>query len=587
MTISEMLTERVQAALAGHSQPVPEGFVVEVVPAADARYGDYQSNAAMTLAKVWKQNPRALAQEIAQRVDVSGLCAPPEVAGAGFVNFKVLPEALEGRLAQLLGDEKLGVPQAAVPRTIVVDFSAPNVAKQMHVGHIRSTIIGDALARIARFTGHRVVTDNHIGDWGTQFGMVLYGWKHFLDSAALGADPITELLRLYKQVNALQEADPEVREICKGELVKLQAGDVENREIWRECVRVSLDGLNVIYGKLGVQFDHHLGESFYNDRLAPLVEELLHSGVAVESEGAVVVLSDGSVPPAEDPFMGMDRETKEWKAVPMLIRKSDGGFLYATTDLATLEYRVQEWGADEIWYVVGMPQGLHFRQLFAAAGRLGLPQTLVHVAFGSILGEDGKMFKTRSGESVGLKEVLEEGIRRARILVEEKNAGLSEEEKQEVAEVVGLGAVKYAELSQNRLTDYKFSWDKMLSLQGNTAPYLQYSYVRTRSIFRKLGGEPVNLSGPFVIGDDAERALALKLAQFGEVVPAVLRDWRPSLLAAYLYEAATRFHSFYEACPVLKAEGAARDTRIALCEAASRVLREGLNLLGIRVTERM
>jgi arginyl-tRNA synthetase len=573
MTIPELLSLRVNAALPLLSVTLPDGFVAEVTMAADLRFGDYQTNAAMILAKRMQLNPQNLAKELGALMDVSGLSEAPTVAGPGFINFKIKAELLGGRLTELLVDEHLGVPQAAQPRTIVVDFSAPNVAKQMHVGHIRSTIIGDSLARVAKALGHRVITDNHIGDWGTQFGMVLYGWKNYLDEPALEADPIAELLRIYKQVNAAQEAEPALREVCKSELVKLQAGDAENLAIWKRCVALSLQGLEGIYQKLDIHFDHHLGESFYNDRLASLVEDLKRLGIARESDGAQCIFFE-DVPALKDK--------------PALIQKSDGGYLYATTDLATIEYRVKEWGADEIWYVVGAPQALHFQQLFHAAKRWGFgAQKFVHVAFGSILGQDGKMFKTRKGESVGLREVLEEGIERALALVEEKNAGLSMEDKAEIAHAVGVGAIKYAELSQNRLTDYKFSWEKMVSFQGNTAPYLQYSYVRTRSIFRKLEGVAARLTGSFVLTEPAEMALMLKLVQFGEAVPSVLGDYRPSQLATYLYELATSFHSFYEACPVLKAEAEAREVRVALCEAASRVLKRGLELLGIQTTERM
>ncbi len=573
MTIPELLSQRVNAALPLLSITLPEGFTAEVTIAADLRFGDYQTNAAMILAKQLRMSPQALARELVEEMDVSRLSETPTVAGPGFVNFKIKADLLAERLTDLLQDSHLGVPQAAQPKTIVVDFSAPNVAKQMHVGHIRSTIIGDALARVAKAMGHKVITDNHIGDWGTQFGMVLYGWKNFLDEAALEADPIAELLRLYKQVNAAQEAEPTLRDVCKLELVKLQAGDAENLTIWKRCVQLSLQGLEGIYQRLDIHFDHHLGESFYNDRLASLVEELKAKGIARESDGAQCIFFD-DVPALKDK--------------PALIQKSDGGYLYATTDLATIEHRVKEWGADEIWYVVGAPQALHFQQLFNAAKRWGYDkQKFVHVAFGSILGPDGKMFKTRKGESVGLREVLEEGIERALTLVEEKNAALSTEDKAEISEAVGVGAIKYAELSQNRLTDYKFSWEKMVSFQGNTAPYLQYSYVRTRSIFRKLEGVAARLTGSFTLTEPAEMALTLKLAQFGEAVPAVLNDYRPSQLATYLYELATSFHSFYEACPVLKSEGEARDVRIALCEATSRVLKAGLGLLGIRTTERM
>lgn len=583
MMIPKVLQERVNAALAGLGRELPEGFVAEVVPAADARFGDYQTNAAMLLGKEWKTNPRALAAELAGKIEVGDLSGAPSVAGPGFINFTIRPEALASRLEQLLADPKLGVEPVARPKTIVIDFSAPNVAKQMHVGHIRSTIIGDCLARVSRFLGHRVITDNHIGDWGTQFGMVLFGWKHFLDEAALAADPIRELLRLYKAVNAQSKAeetakeagersDTPTRDACKAELVKLQAGDEENLAIWRKCVDVSLQGLSVVYGKLDIAFDHYLGESFYNNRLPSLVQELKSAGIARLSDGAQCIFFD-DVPALAD-------------KAPFIIQKTDGGFGYATTDLATVEHRVKVWGADEIWYVVGAPQSLHFEQLFHAVRRWGLSPALHHIAFGSILGADGKMMKTRSGESVGLLEVLEEAGERARSVVEEKNADLPAAEKEDIAQAVGIGAVKYLELSQHRLTDYKFTWDKMLAFQGNTAPYLQYSYVRTRSIFRKLEGAAA-LSGPYAITEKEERELALTLCRFAEAVPQVLEDFRPNVLAGFVYETARAFHSFFEACPVLRAEGTVRATRLALCEATSRILKTGLDLMGIRVTERM
>ncbi len=578
MTIPFLLQQRVNAALATLGHELPDGFIAAVMPAADTRYGDYQTNAAMLLAKHLKTNPRALATELAAKIETAGLSDAAAVAGPGFINFTITADALSARLAAVLEDEKLGVSPAPQPKTIVIDFSAPNVAKQMHVGHIRSTIIGDCLARVARFLGHRVITDNHIGDWGTQFGMVLYGWKHSLDEAALAADPIRELLRLYKAVNARSKTEEEsgsgtpTRDACKAELVKLQAGDAENLAIWKQCVDVSLKGLSAVYGKLDVTFDHFLGESFYNDRLPSLVEELKASGIARLSDGAQCIFFD-------------DVPALAGKA-PFIIQKTDGGFGYATTDLATVEHRVKAWHADEIWYVVGAPQAMHFEQLFHAVRRWGLNPALHHIAFGSILGADGKMMKTRSGESVGLLEVLEEAEERARAVVEEKNADLPAAEKEDIALAVGIGAVKYLELSQHRLTDYKFTWEKMLAFQGNTAPYLQYSYVRTRSIFRKLDGT-ADLTGPYVITEKEERELALTLAKFAEAVPAVLDDFRPNLLAGHVYDTARAFHSFFEACPVLRSEGTQRATRLALCEATSRILRTGLALMGIRVTERM
>lgn len=579
-----LLTSRLQAAFITAGIDLPEGFTPGVVIASDTRFGDYQSNAAMVLAKQLKTNPRALAEQIKAALQVEDLCEKITVDGPGFLNLTLSPAALAQRLSVIVKDDHVGVPPVAQAKTIVVDFSAPNIAKPMHVGHIRSTFIGDSLARVARFIGHKVITDNHVGDWGTQFGMIIHGWKTQLDQDRLKADPIHELVSVYKAVNAAAKADEAVLETCKGELVKLQQGDAQNLGIWKECVRLTLEQLEKVYGALDIKFDYYLGESFYNDALAPLVADMLNQGIATISEGATVVFSDGSVKPENDPFL--IREKDEWKPAPCIIRKGDGGFLYATTDLATIDYRVKEWQADEIWYVVGAPQQLHFRQVFAAAQRRGITTKMIHIAFGSILGPDGKMFKTRSGETVGLLEVIDEAIERARAAADEKEQGLSDAEKDEIARIIGGGSVKYAELSQNRLTDYKFSWDKMLSLQGNTAPYLINAYVRTRSIFRKLDGA-VTLTDDLAITEPAERALAMKLAQFAENAHDILDDHRPNLLANYLYELADTYHSFYEACHVLRSEGTARNTRLTLCEATGRVLKTGLGLLGIQTTERM
>ncbi len=566
--------ETIQSLLEAQLRPIVEtlgGTDAAVTPATDARFGDYQTNAAMALAKARKTNPRQLAGEIIARLDLRGMCEPPEIAGAGFINFRLTPEFVARRGRELLDDARLGVPLAASPRKIVVDFSSPNVAKPMHVGHIRSTILGDALARIARFAGHEVITDNHLGDWGTQFGKLIYGWKHFLDQPVLVSDPIAELGRLYKKTHALAEADEEVLRACREELVALQRGDEENLAIWRETVALSWREFEKIYELLGITFDEHLGESHYNDRLAPLVARLQSAGIAEESEGALCVFF---------------RDRPAMAEKPCLIRKSDGGFLYATTDLATIEWRVQQWQPDAIWYVVGAPQALHFEQVFEVARRMGVTTELRHVAFGSILGEDRKLMKSRSGDSVRLGDVLAEAQERARAIVEEKSASLDEAEKTEIARIIGLGAVKYAELSQYRMSDYVFSWDRMLSLQGNTAPYLQNAHVRIRSIFRKLDAEftsPVALR----LTAEAEGVLLKKLFLYGGIVPQVLEDFRPNLLANYLYELANTFHGFYEACPVLKSEEPARATRLALCDLTARVLAHGLGLLGIEAPERM
>jgi arginyl-tRNA synthetase len=581
MTLLQELESRLAAAL---TTTFGEPTTAAVTAAADLRFGDYQSNAAMVMAKARKTNPRALAQEIIDHLDLANL-ATADIAGPGFINFRILPAAYASRMERLIRDERLGVPATGAGKTVVVDFSAPNVAKPMHVGHIRSTIIGDSLARIARFLGFRVIADNHIGDWGTQFGMILYGWNHFLDQVALAQDPIAELVRVYREVNAATKEDPAVLEQCKAELVKLQAGDAANLAIWQQCIDVSKRGLEKIYAQLDVKFDHWLGESYYNDRLPGLVEEFLEKGIARESLGAVGVFSNDMLPKEQDPFM-VHRE-EGWMANPVIIRKADGGFLYATTDLATLQYRLDEWQADHIWYVVGVPQQLHFRQLFDAAKRWGKTGDFQHVEFGSILGDDRKLMKTRSGENVGLIEVLEEAVERAARVIAEKNPDLQGEEAAQIAQIVGIGAVKFAELSQNRLTDYVFSWDRMLALQGDTAPYLQYSHVRIRSIFRKLDA-PFEAAGVRIHLDEAaELHLARLLARFGEVLPTILEDFRPNLLANYVLELARAFHSFFEACPVLKAEEPIRSSRLALCELSSRTLKQGLFLLGIQVPERM
>ena len=581
MTILQDLEARLSAAL---SSLLGEPTTAAVTAAADLRFGDYQTNAAMVLAKSRKTNPRALAQEIIDRLELDGL-GTADIAGPGFINFRILPAAYAARVSELIRDEKLGVPAVGEGQTVVVDFSAPNVAKPMHVGHIRSTIIGDSLCRIARFLGFKVIADNHIGDWGTQFGMILHGWKTLLNAEVLEADPIPELLRIYREVNAAAKSDPAVMEICKNELVKLQAGDSENLEIWRRCIDVSKFGLQKIYDTLDVQFDHWLGESYYNDRLAGIVDEFLDKGIARESDGAVCVFSDGTKKPETDPFM-VNREDG-WTDNPAIIRKADGGFLYATTDLATIDFRIKEWNADQIWYVVGVPQQLHFRQLFEAAERWGRSGRFQHVAFGSILGEDRKLMKTRSGDNVQLTDVLTEAVERAAKIIAEKSPDLQGEEAAEVAEIVGIGSVKFAELSQNRLTDYVFAWDRMLALQGDTAPYLQYSTVRIASIFRKLDAPFDAGACEISLGEDAEIHLARLHARFGELLPLALEDFRPNLLANYLLELARAFHSFFEACPVLKSEEPVRSSRLALCELTGRILGTGLGLLGIRCPERM
>ena len=566
-TFQALLARKLSDAL--QAAELPESG--EITQATDPRFGDYQTNAALVLAKQRGENPRALAQKIIERLEVAELTEPPQIAGAGFINFTVRQDALERQTGELLRDDRLGVPRAEPPRRIVIDFGSPNVAKPMHIGHIRSTVLGDALARIAGFLGHEVIRDNHIGDWGTQFGMVIHGWKNLLDRTALERDPIAELVRIYKETNERAAADAAVREACRDELVKLQSGDPENFAIWQECVGLSMREFERAYEVLGIRYDIQRGESFYNDRLPGIVDRLLNSGLAEISEGAVCVFF---------------REIPELADKPCIIRKRDGGFNYATTDIATVDYRLNDLKADTVWIVTGAPQQLHFRQIFEIARREGYRADFRHITHGSILGEDRKLMKTRTGDNVPLKDVLEEAVIRARKIVDEKNPELAEAEKARIAQVIGIAAVKYADLSQYRMTDYIFSWEKMLSLQGNTAPYLQNAYVRIQSIFRKAGEQPER-GGTLLLAEPAELALAKRLCQFAEVVPTVLNDFRPNVLANYLFELANGFHAFYEACPVLKSDEPTRSSRLALCRLTARVLHGGLGLLGIDVPERM
>ncbi len=561
----------------------------------DPKFGDYQSNALMSLAKTRKLNPRQLATDVLAKLDVSEFCEKVEIAGAGFLNFRLKSEVLAQTLESAARGEHLFFEKTVQPRTVVIDFSSPNVAKPMHVGHIRSTILGDSLARTLRLLGHHVITDNHIGDWGTQFGMLIFGWKNFLNRGALESSPIEELVRLYRKVveqieternQAVSEAwaktpkadaifipDTPTEKECRHELVLLQRGWPANVEIWKQCVAHSWREFEVIYGRLGVKFDFTLGESFYNPKLKPLVDELLTKGIARESEGAIAIFFD---------------DIPQLKNHPALIRKSDGGFNYATTDLATLAYRLETWKPDEIIYVTDGRQQLHFQQIFAAFRKWhGESKTkLAHVWFGSILGEDGKPFKTRSGETVKLSDLLDEAEERAFKIVSEKNPELPETQRREIARVVGIGAVKYADLQPNRQSDYVFSWDKMLALQGNTAPYLQYAYTRIKSIFRKAESINLQLSNINLLAPE-EIALAKHLLNFGLTLEAVAEEYRPNFLCNYLFELAVHFSRFFENCPVLKADAATRASRLALCDLTSHVLRLGLETLGIETVDQM
>ena len=586
--------KKIEAALQAAVRAVlPTADISSVlVRPCDPKLGDYQSNALMSLAKQLKMNPRQLATDVVAKLDVSAICEKVEIAGAGFLNFRLKNSVLVESLQSAARGEHLFFTKAASPKTIVIDFSSPNVAKPMHVGHIRSTGIGDALQRTLRLLGQRVISDNHIGDWGTQFGKLLLGWKQILDRPALEKDAIAELERLYKIINAECDANPARLEEAKSELVKLQAGDKENDAIWKEMIVLSQKQFDTIYGRLGVKFDVTLGESYYNPWLGEVVTDLLTRGIARESDGAVGVFSDGSLPPKEDPFL-VNRDG-EWIADPALVRKSDGGFNYMTTDLATIGCRLKTWSPQEIVYVVDDRQSGHFKKLFLTFARWKAEDAkrtkLVHVGFGKILGDDGKPFKTRSGDTVKLGELMDEAEERAFKIVSEKSPDMPEAQRKEIARVIGLGAVKYADLLPNRQSDYIFSWDKMLALTGNTAPYLQYAYARIKSIFRKVEGTfNIQHSTPNIqLAAPEELALARHLLNFGITLEAVGEEFRPNYLCNYLYELAGKFTSFYENCPVLKAEDeATRNSRLALCDLTARVLKQGLETLGIETVEQM
>ena len=572
-TVQQFLEEKTTQAIQAASGTTAPAIVK---PAANPKFGDYQANGIMAVAKAHKQNPRQLAEAVVARLNPDEIPAIREcgIAGPGFINFRLDPDWLGQTLLTIAQDDHLGVDPAASPETIVIDFSAPNVAKSMHVGHIRSTILGDALSRVLRFHGHTVETDNHLGDWGTQFGMLIVGYRSFLDQAAYEQDPLAEMERIYKEVQAKATTDTALADRAREELAKLQQGDEANTALWNEFMQVSRRAFERIYARLNVRFDHWLGESFYNPLLANVVQDLRDKNLARLSEGAICIFYDEDSELAENPF---------------LIQKQDGAFLYATTDLATIQYRAETFQPQRIIYVTDGRQQLHFRQLFAAAQSWGHGMALEHVWFGTILGADGKPIKTREGQPIKLVALLDEAEERARAIVREKNPSLSAAEQATVARIVGIGAVKYADLMQNRTADYRFSWDKLLALDGNTAPYLQYAYARIRSIFRKGGftdwqptpDMPVRLLEP------EEQALAKQMLRFGDVLIEVERSYKPNLLANFLYELATQFNVFYQAHSVLKAPQDRQPTRLLLCDLTARYLQTGLDLLGIETLEAM
>ncbi len=541
--------------------------------AQDPRFGDYQINVAMALAKRLGRKPRDIAQDIVTRLSVGELCEGPQIAGPGFINLTLRRSFLEQAAAQLATDPHLTLADPGEPVRTVVDYSGPNVAKEMHVGHLRSSVIGDSIVRVLEALGHPVIRQNHLGDWGTQFGMLI---ECMIECGAADQPEyqVSDLNALYQQAKRRFDEDVAFADRARRRVVALQRHEPQTLELWRRLVRESERHFEQAYTRLGVRLrrDDVRGESAYNDRLAGVVDDLLGQGIAVESEGAVVVF----VEPYE---------------APMIVRKRDGGYGYDATDLAALRYRVTDLAAQRVIYVTDARQREHFDKVFAAAGRAGWLEGVAaeHVTFGTVLGEDGKPFKTRSGETVKLADLLDEAEQRAAAVVAEKNPDLEPSRQRQVARVVGIGAIKYADLSSERTRDYVFSWDRMLAMDGNTAPYLQYAYARIRSIFRRADLAAGDLADArIIIAHEAERALVMKLMQLGPVARSVASSLQPHHLCTYLYELATTFSGFYENCPVLRAEDdASRMSRLGLCDLTARTLRRGLDLLGIDVLEQM
>lgn len=650
MSILSNLKSRFATALASLTDQ-PESLLDMIRPSADPKFGDFQANCAMPLAKKLGKSPRDVAAEIVAALDVSDICEAPEVAGPGFINLKLKDDWITSQINSIAADDRLGAKPVDNPKHVVVDFSSPNVAKPMHVGHLRSSVIGDSICRTLKFAGHKVTSDNHVGDWGTQFGMIIYGYRNFLNEAAYSDNAVDELARLYKLVNQLTDyhsarnklqelkatvaekqsllesteanADPsdkkakktlkslrknveaahnamksatekidavdndaqlkatadqhpDIAKLARLETSKLHAGDSDNQKLWDEFLPACLEALNQVYERLNVSFDLTLGESFYNPMLADVVSSLKEKGLATDSEGAVCVFLDGN-------------------DAPFIVQKTDGAFTYATTDLATIQYRVETLKADEILYVVDQRQSEHFKLLFETASKWQFDNLQCHhVSFGTVMGEDGKPFKTRSGDSVGLGSLVDEAISRAGKIVaanDEKRQSLDAQQRSEVAQIVGTGGIKYADLHHNRDSDYKFDWDKMLATTGDTAAYMQYAYARICGIFRELKIDRNSLSeasSNFRITMPEERNLALQLLQFDSAIEAVLADYRPHLLTGWLFETANKFSTFYAACSVKNAESDdIQNSRLVLCDLMARGLKTGLGLLGIETAEEM
>ncbi|GAB3108711.1 arginine--tRNA ligase [Aestuariicella hydrocarbonica] len=579
MNIRELLNQKVQQAM--QAAGIPADYSAHLAPSKKAGFGDYQANGAMAAAKAMKTNPRELAQTILDNLDLDGIAEKTEIAGPGFINIHLADNWLAQQTATLLNDPQLGQEKVAAPQTVVVDYSSPNLAKEMHVGHLRSSIIGDALVRALEFQGHRVIRQNHVGDWGTQFGMLIAELEDQIEDGEAAEFALKDLEGFYQQSKKHFDEDEDFAKRARDYVVKLQSGDERVLGLWEKFKRVSLHHSEEIYEQLNVTLKEEdvRGESAYNDDLPKVVAALKKQGLAVEDQGAQVVFLE-------------ELADKEGNPSPVIIQKQGGGYLYATSDLAALRYRTQSLQADRILYFIDARQSLHMNQVFTLARKAKfVPDnvSLEHHAFGTMMGPDGKPFKTRTGGTVKLASLLDEAVERAAALIAAKDPGLSEEEKVEVAQKVGIGAVKYADLSKTRTNDYIFNWDAMLSFEGNTAPYLQYAYTRIQSIFRKAGVKPTDLAADINIGTEAEKALALKLLQFPEVLDQVTREAYPHVLCTYLYDVASLFMKFYEACPILKkdVDTATRNSRLGIAHVAAQTLKTGLDLLGIETMEKM
>lgn len=578
------LTARLQAALAAAFDPELAETDPILVPTQNPKFGDYQANVAMSLAKPLKQKPREIAAQIVAHLDVSGLCEPPEIAGPGFINLKLKTDYLTAQLKTMQKSDRLAVEAVKQPQKVIVDFSSPNIAKEMHVGHLRSTIIGDSLARTLAFLGHDVLRLNHVGDWGTQFGMLITHLRQVCPEALTSSEAVDlgDLVAFYKEAKQRFDQDEAFKAASREAVVELQSGGEEALRAWQILCEQSRREFQKIYDRLNIQITER-GESFYNPLLPDVVKDLKSLELLETDQGAEVVFLTGFT-------------NKEGNPQPLIIQKSNGGYNYATTDLAAIRYRIQRDEADRIIYVTDAGQANHFMQIFQVARRAGwLPDTVevVHVPFGLVQGEDGKKFKTRSGETVRLRDLLDEAVKRARQDVEQRiqAEGRSETPEfiQQVAEKVGIGAVKYADLSQNRTSDYIFSFDKMLALQGNTAPYMLYAYVRVQGISRKGGIDfsQLGTDAPVILADEAEFAIAKHLLQFDETLAAVEQELLPNRLCQYLFELSQKYNQFYDRCDVLQAAEPQRTSRLILCDLTARTLKLGLSLLGIEVLERM